>query len=268
LGSRTLNFQFRPEFAQPPEVGRDVRVRQAIAYAIDKQESFDVVTGGHGLQSNTRSHPGEEYQPLVDREVTKYSYDPRKAVQLLQDAGFSQTANGQWLRPAGGGGGPVQLPISYTGGSKLFEHENFIIVDQLRRFGIDASSKLFPSSGTPQDRAQLPGMDSVGSADPTQYRTVNTPTADNRWSGANRGGYANPELDRLADALDKAIVPSEIVQATIQLEKLTSSDLPGIFLYYHSRAWNHVANLTGPTVRQSLSAGHPLRRIYQWEWTA
>lgn len=265
LGSRTLNFQFRPELAQPPEVVTDVRVRRAIAYAIDKQESFDVVTGGHGLKSDTRTHPGEEHQPLVDRETTKYPHDLRRAAQLLQDAGFTQGAGGQWLRP---GGSPAELPISYTGGSKLFEHENLIIVDQLRHFGIDASSRLFPSSGTSQDRAQLPGMDSVGSADPTQYRTVNTPTADNRWTGANRGGYSNPELDRLADALDKAIVPTEIVQHTIQLEKLTSSDLPGIFLYYHSRAWNNVANLKGPTVRQTISAGHPLRRIYQWEWTS
>ncbi len=256
LGSRTLNFQFRPEFAQPPEVDTDVRVRQAIAYAIDKQESFDVVTGGHGLPSNTRTHPGEEYQPLVEREVTKYTHDPRRAAQLLQDAGFTRAAGEQWQRP---GGGPMELPISYTGGSKLFEHENLIIVDQLRRFGIDASSRLFPSSGTAQDRSQLLGMDSVGSADPTQYRTVNTPTAENRWAGANRGAYANPELDRLADALDKAIAPSEIVQLTIQLEKVTSSDLPGIFLYYHSRAWNRVSNLSGPTVRQALSAGHPLR---------
>lgn len=263
LGSRTLNFQFRPELAQPAEIATDVRVRRALAHAIDKRESFDVVTGGHGIMVDTRTLPGEEYQPLVDREVTKYPYDPRRAVQLLVEAGFTQAPAGQWQTPRGG---PAELPIWYTGGSSLFERENLIIVDQLKRFGFEATSNLFPSSGSSQDRAQLPGMHAVGSADPTGYRSIFIPTPENRWTGANRGAYSNPELDRVGSALDMAIAPAEIIQLTIQLEKLVSSDLPGIFLYYHSRAWVHIASLKGPKVRQAVVAGHPLRTIYQWEW--
>ena len=45
------------------------------------------MTGGHGLMSDTRTHPGLDYQPTIGRLVTAYPYDPRRADQLLTDAG-------------------------------------------------------------------------------------------------------------------------------------------------------------------------------------
>ncbi len=266
LGSRTLNFQFKPEYASPLEVATDVRVRRAIAHAIDKRDSFEVVTGGRGLLSDTRAHPGEEYHAQVDREITKYPYDTRRAEQLLQEAGYTRGSGGQWLTPRGV---PAELPVWFTGGAALFEQENTIIVDQLKRFGFDATSKLFPSGGAREDRARQPGMIAVGSNLITSYHTDNIPGPSNRWSGGNRGNYSNPELDRLIDQYLVEVAPEEILRLTIQMEKLVSSDLPGLFLYWHSRAWAHVAKLKGPKVRVSLNgAGSPLRNIHEWEWVS
>ncbi|HZT06859.1 MAG TPA: peptide ABC transporter substrate-binding protein [Chloroflexota bacterium] len=264
LGSRTLNFQFNPEFASPPEIATDVRVRQAIAHAIDKKESYDVVTGGHGLLADARTHPGEEYYPQVDREITKYPYDPRRAEQLMIEAGYTRGSGGGWLTPRGTG---AELPVWFTGGASLFEQENSIIVAQLKQFGFDAVSKRFPSSGTREDRAKLPGMLAVGSNLITQYHTDEIPNAANRWSGGNRGNYSNPELDGLIDRSLEEVNPDQLLRLTIQMEKIVSADLPGIFLYWHSRAWAHVASLKGPKIRTSLKGGSPLRNIHEWEWT-
>jgi peptide/nickel transport system substrate-binding protein len=264
LGSRTLHFQFSPEYASPPEIATDVRVRRAIVHAINKQDSFEVVTGGRGLLSDTRTHPGEAHHAQVDREITKYPYDPRRAQQLLEEAGYTRGAGGQWLTTRGA---PAELPVWYTGGAALFEQENTIIVDQLKRFGFDATSKLFPSSGSREDRARQPGIQAGGSGVITGYHTELIPTAANRWSGGNRGNYSNPELDRLIDHFLAEVVPDEILRLTIQMEKLVSTDLPGMFLYWHSRAWNHVATLKGPKIRLSPNgAGSPLRNIHEWEW--
>ncbi len=266
LGSRTLNFQFKPEYASPLEIATDVQVRRAIAHAIDKRESFEVVTGGHGLLSDARTHPGEEYYPQVDREITKYPTDLRRAEQLLLEAGFTRGAGGQWLTPRGV---PAELPVWFTGGAALFEQENSIIVDQLKRFGFDATSRLFPSSGAREDRARQPGMQAVGSGVITTYHTDNIPGPANRWSGGNRGNYSNPELDHLIDLYLMEVAPDELLRLTIQMEKLVSNDLPGIFLYWHSRAWVHVAKLKGPKVRLSPNgAGSPLRNIHEWEWVS
>ena len=264
LGSRTLQFQFRPEFASPPEIATDVRVRRAIAHAINKQDPFDVVTGGHGLLGDARTHPGEEYSAQVDREITKYPYDPRRAAQLLEEAGYTRGSGGQWITP---GGVAAELPVWFTGGAALFEQENSIIVDQLKQIGLDAPSKRFPSGGSREDRARQPGMHTGGSNLITAYHSDNIPGPANRWSGGNRGNYANPELDRLIDRYLLEVDPQEILRLTIQSEKLVSSELPGIFLYWHSRAWAHVAKLKGPKIRLSMNAaGSPLRNIHEWEW--
>jgi peptide/nickel transport system substrate-binding protein len=266
LGSRTLQMQFSPEFASPLEMATDVRVRRAIAHAINKQDSFEVVTGGRGLLADTRAHPGEVYHAQVDREITKYPYDVRRAQQLLEEAGFTRGSGGQWLTPRGR---PAELPVWFTGGAALFEQENTIIVEQLKRFGFDATSKMFPSAGSREDRARQPGMQAGGSNLITGYHSDLIPTAANRWSGGNRGNYANPELDRLIDQFLMEVAPEEILRLTIQMEKLVSADVPGIFLYWHSRAWNHVVNLKGPKVRLSPNgAGSPMRNIHEWEWVS
>lgn len=266
LGSRTLQFQFNPDYASPPEIATDVRVRRAIAHAINKQDPFEVVTGGRGLLADARTHPGEEFYPRVDREITKYPHDPRRAQQLLEEAGFTRSATGSWLTTRGT---PAELPVWFTGGAAMFEQEATIIVEQLKRIGLDASAKLFPSGGAREDRARQPGMHTGGSNLITAYHSQNMPTPANRWSGGNRGNYANPELDRLIDLSLVEVDPEELVRLTIQMEKLVSSELPGIFLYWHSRAWVHVSNLKGPKVRVSLNgAGSPLRNIHEWEWVS
>lgn len=110
-------------------------------------------------------------------------------------------------------------------------------------------------------------MHAVGSALIAGYHSTNIPTAANRWSGGNRGSYSNPELDGLIDLFLMEVAPEEMLRLTIQMEKLVSSELPGIFLYWHSRAWTRVANLQGPKVRLSPNgAGSPLRNIQEWEW--
>lgn len=268
LASRRLFFQMRPESARPPEVATDVRVRRAIVHGINKREAFDAVTDGHGLLSDTYTSPNREYHPQVDREITKYPHDPRRAQQLLEEAGLTRGAGGGWLTTRGE---PVDLPIWYTGGATQFEQETAIFVDQLRRIGINASAHVFPTGGSSEDRAKLPGIVSGSGGGDTgflSYQTVNIARAETRWSGGNRSAYSNPEFDRLATAFDGAVDPAERLQLTIQMEKLVSSDLPAVFLYYHSRVWAHVAGLKGTKVRLVDGAGHPTRNIHEWEWIA
>src|SRR6185436_1090142 len=100
------------------------------------------------------------------------------------------------------------------------------------------SPAVFPTSGAREDRVLLPGIISGSGQGDTGFlvfRSSEIPRADNRWTGSNRGAYLNPEFDRLANAYDMAVDPAERLQLTIQLEKLTSTDLPALFLYYHSR---------------------------------
>ena len=64
----------------------DVRVRQAIDYAINEQAIEDIVYRGPASYSPTTVTPGMKY---FDDSDTDYRYDVKKAKQLLKEAGVS-----------------------------------------------------------------------------------------------------------------------------------------------------------------------------------
>jgi peptide/nickel transport system substrate-binding protein len=266
LGSRELAFQFRPEQAQPLEFATDVRARRAFAHAVDRQSAFDAVTAGHGLMTDTGTNPNEESYPMIEREVAKYAYDPRIAAQLFEEVGFVRASDGRWMTPRST---PFDLPIWYTAGSILFQQENAIIVDQLKQFGISATSQVFNTqTASNMERALLPGIIGSSGSAPENFHSSMIPRAENRWTGNNRGGYSNPELDRLSDTLLGAVAPSEILQLSIEMTRITKSELPAIFLYFQSRVYAHAAGLKGPKNRLVQKAGNATRNIHEWYWDA
>jgi peptide/nickel transport system substrate-binding protein len=63
----------------------DIAVRQAVAHAIDRQEVVDAFYGGQGVVAKEFMPP--EVFGYAD-DVTEYEYDPDKARQILEDAGY------------------------------------------------------------------------------------------------------------------------------------------------------------------------------------
>lgn len=65
----------------------DVRVRQAVAYAVDPQDVIDTVDYGYGTRLGTAMIPG--LSVYFDDSLTDvYAYDPDKAKELLTEAGY------------------------------------------------------------------------------------------------------------------------------------------------------------------------------------
>jgi peptide/nickel transport system substrate-binding protein len=267
LPSRQQWFQLRPERAQPTEM-QDVRVRRAIVHSWDKKEVFDAVTGGHGLLSDTFTSPNQEYQPQVDREIMKYPHDPRRAQQLLEDAGFRRDASGMFLTPRGE---PMDVPLNFTGGTSQFEQETAILADQMKRAGINGIPRVLPSSASSEDRALLPGIVAGSGGGDTGFlnaHSSNIASAATRWNGGNRAAYSNPEFDRLANTFGGTVNPAERLQLIIQMERILSVDVPTHFMYYHGRVWAHDARLKGPIARLVSGASDPTTMIHKWEWIA
>src|SRR5207248_11757536 len=98
-------------------------------------------------------------------------------------------------------GEPFKPEVATDGGASN-ERENAIFVDDLRKNGVDASSKVVPVAQLrdPQARAALPGLQTggIGSKALGQMTSSTTPRADNHWAGNNRGGWTNAEFDRLS----------------------------------------------------------------------
>jgi len=79
---------------------KDVRVRQAIQYAIDRKTLVDKVLGGYGSVGSSVIPP--IYSALHwDPGNTAYTFDLNKANQILDNAGYKRGANGVRVSPSG-----------------------------------------------------------------------------------------------------------------------------------------------------------------------
>ncbi|MFI5267471.1 MAG: ABC transporter substrate-binding protein [Chloroflexota bacterium] len=90
-GSSALSYVINPYKKSPPF--RDVRVRQAMNYAIDREAIIKSILAGHGTVLPSALWPGWlGYTP----DVKAYTYDPAKAKSLLKDAGYPDGFSFKW----------------------------------------------------------------------------------------------------------------------------------------------------------------------------
>lgn len=98
-------------------------VRQALCYAVDRQEILDIIAGGKGVLVGSSMYPGfAKYfrEDLVDT----YSYDPQKAKGLLAEAGY----------PDG-----FEMDITVPSNYQPHVDTGEIIAEQLKDVGITAN---------------------------------------------------------------------------------------------------------------------------------
>src|SRR5205823_4374073 len=93
-------IQLRPEYQQPKALA-DVRVRYALAHGMDDQARVDVIDAGKGQVAYTMASPGLPYYPELDKAVLKHSYDPRRAQELMAEAGWTKGSDGFFVDASG-----------------------------------------------------------------------------------------------------------------------------------------------------------------------
>lgn len=76
----------------------DPKVRQALAYAIDRQQIVDKLLKGYG---EVIDGPYSSVSPYLDKNLQKYTFDTEKAKQLLQEAGWDFNREIQFMVPTG-----------------------------------------------------------------------------------------------------------------------------------------------------------------------
>ncbi|MCR5670791.1 MAG: ABC transporter substrate-binding protein [Butyrivibrio sp.] len=101
----------------------DVRVRQALCYAVDPKEIMDFVSDGEGVEIGSAMYPAFTKYFMPELNDT-YNYDPEKAKELLAEAGL-----------ADGFEFTITVPSNYT------QHVDTaqVISEQLKKVGVTAN---------------------------------------------------------------------------------------------------------------------------------
>ncbi len=90
-------FVFLGDSAHPDSPLADIRVRQAIEHAVDKQALADTFTSGLGKICNQYAAPGAWGE---SKAVRGYAYDPARAKKLLAEAGYPNGLKIKLLAPS------------------------------------------------------------------------------------------------------------------------------------------------------------------------
>ncbi len=229
---RHVFVQFRDP--RPRDV-LDVRIRRALLHAIDRESMSASLTDGLGPVSDAPIPPTDPKWEWVKDVIVRYPYDPRRAQQLLAEAGWRRTGDSPLLDAAGR---TVTLPLWAVTGDETTS-VLAIIADYWKALGasVEQTSISRAQYRDLRYRASFPAFLYAGiSTERTNVlRRVSgrqCPTAESEWVGTSLGCYQNPDLERAIDGIYAAIEPAEQRHYWREFTRLASEDLPVLPMFF------------------------------------
>jgi peptide/nickel transport system substrate-binding protein len=210
----------------------NVKVRQAVAYAIDRQSLINNLLLGFGKVSNSII-PEESWAYSPGQT---YSFDPAMAKKLLDEAGFRDPdGDGPQMR--------FQKPISYglSGSSVAGRQYAVVVQNQLKEVGIPVNIQTYEGT-TLFDELRSGNFQIAysqwvgGNQDPIFYKdlfaTSEIPTQTR--SARNRSRYSNPELDKLLEEAVNTFDRQKARELYVRIQEIVSRDVPVFPWWYQS----------------------------------
>ena len=223
----------------PHPVLADINVRRALLLATPKQQLIDKLLFGQAKSGTSPISQGW----ASPKGLAQESYDPAKAKQLLDQAGWVPGSDG--IRSKAGA--RASLTIVTTTGDKVREQVEQILADEWKAIGIELQIKNQPSAvflsgsysaGDPRKKGDIDMWMYASSPqiDPHQtlnqrYTSGNIPTAANNGSGQNYTRFSNPDVDRLIADAGSTVDLTRRAKDYADALKILNDNVPIIWLY-------------------------------------
>lgn len=224
---------------------KDVRVRQAISCAIDRDLLIKTLMRGH-------ARPAYSLLPMNHWAYSDtgphFDFDPARAEQLLNEAGYPRQTGGVRFH--------LIMKTSSVEDVRLL---SAVLQQELARVGIalDLRSYEFATFYADVTRGafQLYSLRWIGGNEQPDIFSYAFTTARFSPKGANRGHYSNPRLDALLDDANQNQDRAKRRADYIAAQQILAYDLPAINLWYRDTVIVHNKRLTNivPTPSGSFS---------------
>jgi len=211
----------------------DVRVRQAIAYAVDRDFLMNAISQGTTKAAYTGIHPDSIFH---EPNVEHYDLDLDKANAILDDAGYARGSDGMRF--------PLNVDFGWPGAKPNAEY----LKPQLKKIGIDVTVRTsagFPAWAKTVSNWEFDITTDVvfNWGDPVigVHRTYLCDNAKKGVIWSNTQRYCNPEVDALLDKAGQENDQAKRVAYYSEAQKLIAQDVPIYFtetLPYHT-IYNH-----------------------------
>jgi len=202
----------------------DVRVRQALAYAIDRDAIVDTILKGLAIPATGLLPPSHW---AYSASVPTYEYNPKRAAELLDDAGY--------VDPDGDGPAP-RLRLSYkTTTIELRRRIAEVLQAQLANVGVALDVRSYEwatfYNDIKQGNFQLYSLSWVGIEDPDIYY-LTCHSSQVPPLGSNRGAFREATIDQLTEAARRSVDVDERRRLYAEVQHRVAQLLPVIPLWW------------------------------------
>jgi peptide/nickel transport system substrate-binding protein len=235
----------------------DASVRRAMALAVDREALIDVVYDGYAILS---AGPVLSSMWAFNRGLEPLPFDPVEARRLLDQAGWRDSDGDEILDRNG-----VDLEFELLAPSESESRQDaaLMIERDLARVGIRVTPRFV-------EWGSLQAAMVSGDFDAFVNRWVE-PTQVDLWGiwhssppdepTFNFGGYRNPEVDRLLEAVDRAADFADQKPLLDEIQTLIVADQPYLFLVENARLVGHNSRVRGA----EINAASVFFNVADWE---
>jgi peptide/nickel transport system substrate-binding protein len=204
-------------------------VRQAMMFAIDRDRLINDLEKGLAVLATSNLSPALVF--YYEPDVAQYPYDPDRAVEILDGAGWAVGADG--IREKNG----VRLSFTCTviAGDQRRKPEAEVVQQDLLKVGIEMKIvedqvatilAQLPQPGTTMEASLFNWTYGGGSGEPDARTTLRSDAA------RNFSHYKNPRVDELLDAGVATTDPEERREAYSEIQKIVAEDVPFLFIMF------------------------------------
>jgi peptide/nickel transport system substrate-binding protein len=230
----------------------DLKIRQAIAFGINRKQVIDEILKGQVETLQSVLVPDQE--PYYTPAWADYTHDPDKASDLVKQAKSE--------------GAKTEITFSTTSGDRLRETLQQVVQQQLKDVGItvtikNTSADTFFGQWTPQGKFEMGEWAWFANPDPTSTTLFSANQVPPK--GQNYYRYKNDKVTSLWEESDKTVDVNERANQIRQAQDLMAQDMPLIPMYQRPVYYAFSDSLSGPQANPSLAG--PFWNIGEWKFS-
>ncbi|TQM11120.1 peptide/nickel transport system substrate-binding protein [Pseudonocardia kunmingensis] len=211
---------------------QDLRVRQAISFALDRQQFVDRVLFGEGRAADAPISSGIPFAYADDLDNV-VSYDPAQAERLLDEAGWKRSGDGGVRSSSGVQGVPDGTPLAINFVAfPSFNQYAELYRAQLAAVGIDVTLQpldppVFADTVFAQRNFDTNIISYCNGTDPEiGVKRMFLSSNISKTPFSNASAYRNPQMDALFGEAATTVDPAQRSEVYRQIQQLAVDDAP------------------------------------------
>ena len=230
----------------------NLKIRQAIAYGINRKQVLDKILKGQVKPLESFLVPDQK--PYYTPAWADYAHDPDRAEQLVKEAKSE--------------GAKTEITFSTTAGDRLRETLQQVVQQQLKDVGItinikNTSADTFFGQWTPEGKFEMGEWAWLANPDPSSTSLFSANQVPPK--GQNYYRYKNQKVSDLLLESDKTVAVNKRADLLRQAQDLMVQDMPIIPMYQRPVYYAYADNLSGPQANPTLAG--PFWNLEDWKFS-